>query len=222
MTIGDRLRRERVRAGLTQMEMASACKTHRGHVWKVENGVKRPSLRLVDRWSRVTGSADADLLLEGPPLFDLAFDVDGPEIQDPFAARSVFDKIPPGHRRFVAVWPCTGDAVLRLRARASALPVAIDLADVDVRGIGVLSRPTVSPVRAVGELVAWVRASSEADARAQVDSRLASSDAIGRVTLTAAGRLFVAHVGRLSGDASIRLQSIVEESPIGLYVPATV
>lgn len=221
MTIGERLRRERVRAGLSQVELAKACGTRHTYVWKIEHGVKRPSAGLIERWSRATGSAHADLVLEGPALFDLAFEVDD-GIRDPFAARRVLDKIPAQSRRLVAVWPSAGDAALRLRARGSALPMVVDLAGVDVHGVGVLGSPSVTPVRAAEELVTWVRAANEADARAQVESRMASVAARGRVTLTTSGRVFVARVAKLSARASIRLQDLVDGSPIGLYVPTVV
>lgn len=220
--IGERLRRERVRAGLSQVELAVAVDVSRGHVWKIEHGVKRPSATLIERWSQATGSAHADLVLEGPALFDLAFEVDGVGVRDPFAARRVLDTIPASSRRLVAVWPSAGDAALRLRARGSALPLLVDLAGVEVPGVGVLGSPSVTPVRAADELVAWVRAASEADARAQVESRMASVAARGRVTLTTSGRVFVARVENLSARASIRLQDLVDGSPIGLYVPIAV
>lgn len=222
MTIGDRLRRERIRAGLSQVDLARALVTSRGHVWKVEHGVKRPSARLIERWSQATGAAHADLVLEGPGLFDMVFEVDGVGVGDPFAARRVLDKIPAPSRRLVAVWPSSGDASLRLRARGSALPVLIDLAGVEVPGVGELGSPSVTPVRAVEELVTWVRAANAADAHAQVELRMASVAARGRVTLTTSGRVFVARVARLSARASIRLQDLVDGSPIGLYVPIEV
>lgn len=221
MTIGDRLRRERVRAGLTQADLARAVDVHRGHVWKVENGVKRPSARLIEKWSRATGSAHADLVLDGPALFDLVFEVDG-RVRDPFAARRVLDKIPAESRRFVAVWPSADEAALRLRSRGSALPMLADLAGADVPGVGVLGSPSVTPVRAAEELETWVRASSEADAQAQIESRMASVAARGCVTLTTSGRVFVARVAKLGARASIRMQDLVDESPIGLYVPIAV
>ena len=222
MTIGDRLRRERLRAGLSQVDLAAACEASRGHVWKVEHGIKQPSAGLIERWSRATGAAHADLVLEGPALFDLSFEVDGEGVRGPFAARRVLDKIPEQSRRLVAVWPIAGDAALRLRARGSALPMLIDLAGVEVPGVGVLGPPSTKPVRAAGELVTWVRAANDADARAQVDQRMASVAARGRVTLTASGRVFVARVAQLSASASIRLQDLVDGSPIGLYVPIAV
>jgi transcriptional regulator with XRE-family HTH domain len=222
VTLGSRLRRERVRAGLTQVELAARVGVHRGHIWKVESGVKQPSAALIERWSRVTGSAHADLVLDGPPLFDLAFDVDGVGVSSPFAARRVLDQLPAESRRLVAVWPSAGDTALRLRVRGSAIPVTVDLAGVDVSGVGVLGAPSITPVRASDELVTWVRASSDGDARAQVESRMASVAARGLVTVTAFGHVFVARVEKLSARASIRLQDLVEGSPIGLYVPSAV
>jgi transcriptional regulator with XRE-family HTH domain len=222
VTIGARLRRERVRAGLTQVELAARVEVGNSHVWKIEHGEKLPSARLIERWSRATGSAYADLVLDGPALFDLAFEVDGVGIRDPFAARRVLDKIPEQSRRLVAVWPSSGDTVLRLRARGSAIPVTVDLAGADVPGVGVLGPPSITPVRAAEELVTWVRAASDADARAQVELRMASVAARGLVTLTASGRVFVARVTKLSARASIRLQDLVDGSPIGLYVPIAV
>lgn len=219
MTLGARLRRERVRAGLTQAELAARVGVHRGHVWKVEAGEKQPSAGLIKRWSRATGSAHADLVLEGPALFDVVFEVDGVGIRDPFSARRVLGHLPPENRRVVAVWPNVGDTALRLRVRGSALPVTVDLAGIDVSGVGELGSPWVTPVRASEELVAWVRAASKSDALAQVESRMASVAARGMVTLTTSGRVFVARVAKLSARASMRLQDIVEGSPIGLYVP---
>lgn len=219
MTIGERLRRERLRAGLTQAEITRLLGIHRSLVWKVEHGSVAPSAKMIEGWSRATGVAHADLVLEGPALFDIAFEVDT-VIRGPFAARRVLDRMPPSTRRQVALWPGIGDSVLRLRVRGSALPAAADLAGEDVPGLGPLSTPRVIPVRATKDLVAWVRAANEADARAQVVARISDVAAGGRVTVSTAGRrLFVAHVARLSARASVRLQDIVQESAVSLFVP---
>jgi len=218
MTIGERLRRERVRAGLTQTELAAIIGIGIGHAWKVEHGVRQPSAALIERWSKATGAAHADLVLDGPALFDLSFAVEG-AIRDPFAARRVLELFPVESRRLVAVWPGSEGSMLRLRVRASALPRAVDLVGVEVPGVGVLGSPSVLPVRAAGELVTWVRATNEHDAMDQVESRLASVAGRGRVTISSLGRVFVAHVADLSDRASIRLQDLVEGSPIGLFVP---
>jgi len=217
MTIGERLRRERVRAGLSQTELAAIIGIGIGHVWKVEHGARQPSATLIDRWSKATGAAHADLVLDGPALFDLAFAVEG-EIRDPFAARRVLELFPVESRRQVAIWPGS-DSMLRLRVRGSALPRAVDLVGVEVPGVGVLGSPSVLPVRAADELVTWVRAANELDAMGQIESRLASVAGRGRVTISSLGRVFVAHVADLSERASIRLQDLVEGSPIGLFVP---
>ena len=198
--------------------MARRCSIGRGHVWKIEHGVKRPSATLIERWSHATGAAHADLVLDGPALFDLAFAVEE-AISDPFAARRVLGLFPVASRRQVAVWPGSGDAMLRLRVRGSALPRAIDLVGSDAPGIGVLGSPTVVPVRASADLVAWVRAADERDAMAQVESRLSSVAGRGRVTISSLGRVFVAHVAGLSDRSSVRIQDLVDGSPIGLFVP---
>jgi transcriptional regulator with XRE-family HTH domain len=218
MTIGERLRRERVRSGLTQAALAARTGVGRGHVWKVEHGVTEPSPGLIERWARATGSAHADLVLDGPTLFDLAFRTDA-VIRGPFTARRALDRIPPAVRRQVAVWPAAGDAVLRLRVRGSALPIVIDLAGVDVPGVGVLTSPSVIPVRATAELMAWVRAANEREAVEQVESRMARVSARGSIAIGSMGRMFVASVAGLGDRASLRMQDIVEGSPIGLFVP---
>lgn len=218
VTIGDRLRRERVRAGISQVELAARIGVSRGHVWKVEHDVSSASPGLVERWSRATGSAYADLVLEGPALFDLAFAVDH-VIREPLTARRVLYRVPPSSRGQVAVWPSSGDAVLRLRVRASALPVVIDLVGMKVPGVGTLVRPSVVPVRAAADLVAWVRATNEREAVEQVKSRMARASARGRITIGSMGRIFVASVAGLGDRASLQMQDIVEESPIGLFVP---
>lgn len=217
-TTGERLRRERVRAGLTQAEIARRCGIGRGHAWKVEHGAKQPSATLIERWSQATGAAPADLVLEGPALFDLAFVIEK-AIRDPFAARRVLELFPASSRRQIAVWPGSGDATLRLRVRGSALPLAIDLEGAAVPGVGELGSPTVVPVRASADLIAWVRAVDERDAMGQVESRLSSVAGRGRVTISSIGRVFVAHVAGLSDRSSIRIQDLVEGSPIGLFVP---
>jgi transcriptional regulator with XRE-family HTH domain len=219
VTIGERLRRERVRSGLTQAQLTKLLGVHRGYVWKIEHGAKPPSTKLIERWAQATGAAPGDLVLEGPPLFDLKFEVDT-AVRGPFTARRVLDRIPPTTRRQVAVWPGTGDRALRLRVRGSALPAAIDLAGITVPGVGLLGQPSVVPVRAAKELMAWVRAASEADARAQVVARMSDAATGGRVTVNTSGRrVFVALVAQLSACASIRLQDIVQESAVGLFVP---
>jgi transcriptional regulator with XRE-family HTH domain len=218
MNLGSRLRRERERAGLTQAELGRALRISRGHVWKVEHDVEGPSPGLVERWARATGSAQADLVLEGPALFDLSFAADH-AIRDPLTARRVLYRVPSSSRGQVAVWPNSGDAVLRLRVRGSALPVVLDLAGTKVPGAGTLGRPSVAPVRAAADLVTWLRAANEREAVEQVESRMARVSARGRITVGSLGRIFVASVAGIGDRASLRLQDIVEESPIGLFVP---
>jgi transcriptional regulator with XRE-family HTH domain len=219
MTIGERLRRERVRAGLTQTELAARLGVTKGQVWKVEHGARPAQAALIERWSRETGAAYADLVLDGPPLFDLAFPADA-EVIDPLTARQILYRLPAQCRRQAAVWPGAGDGVLRLRVRGSALPTALDLAGSVVPGAGQLRDPVVTPVRAAEALAVWVRASSETAALRQVEARLAGVAAQGRITLNSMGRLFVVVVADLGARASVQLQDLVKESPIGLFVPA--
>jgi hypothetical protein len=95
----------------------------------------------------------------------------------------------------------------------------IDLAGVDVQGVGVLTSPSVMPVRATAELMAWVRAANELEAVEQVESRMARVSARGSIAIDSMGRMFVASVTGLGDRASLRMQDIVEGSPIGLFVP---
>lgn len=218
MTIGERLRRERVRAGLTQVEIAKRLGVSAPYVCRLEHGVRRPSRDFVGRWAEVTGAGAADLVLAGPTLFDVTFLVEVP-IDDPFIARRALGHLHPDLRRLVAVWPAF-DGSLRLRARASALPVVVGLTGETIAGMGKLAAPTVRPVCESAELTAWLRASSEQDAIWQVEGRLALAGALGRVSVVSDGRLFVASVADLAADASLRLQELVDGSPLGLFVPA--
>jgi len=218
MTIGDRLRRERTRAGLTQVDLASRLGVSSEYVCRVEHGIRRPSRVLVDRWAIAVGAGPADLVLDGPALFDVTFAVEAGEI-DPFTARSVLGHLPIHIRRLASVWPTIDSQAIRLRARGSALPSVIGLVGTDVSGVGILGAPVVKPVEAAAELIAWVRAASEDDARAEVERRLVRAAASGRVSVHAAGRLFVASVVELAADASMRLQELVDGSPLGLFVP---
>jgi len=217
MTIGDRLRRERVRSGLSQVDLATLIGTSREYVCRVEHGHVRPSRAAVDRWAEATGAGAADLVLDGPMLFDVAFVVDAPAL-DPFASRRVLEQLDPRARRLVSVWPAV-DGTLRLRARASALPVLVGLTGTEIPSVGLLHAPTVSPVREAAELTAWLRAVNEQGAAEQVERRLERARASGRVSIGRAGRLFVARVADLAADASLRLQELVDGSPLGLFVP---
>ena len=98
MTIGDRLRRERARAGLTQVDLASRIGVSPEYVCRIEHGTRRPSRVLVDRWAAVTGAGHADLVLDGPALFDVTFSMAEP-VADPFVARRVLGHLPPDARR---------------------------------------------------------------------------------------------------------------------------
>lgn len=216
-TIGERLRRERVRAGLTQAELAARLGVSTEYTCRVETGFRRPSRVLVDRWAEATGAGSADLVLEGPALFDVAFELGLLGI-DPFVARHALVYLPAGIGRLVSVWPAV-DGALRLRARASALPAVVGLTGEMVDGIGRMPAPTVRPVSESAELTAWLRATSSAAAVEQVEQRLARISASGRVSVSGDERLFVAVVADLAADASVRLQELVEGSPLGLFVP---
>lgn len=217
MTIGERLRRERVRAGLSQVDLAAKIGVSPEYACRVEHGQYRPSRAVVERWAEATGAGAADLMLDGPMLFDVAFGVDAP-VHDPFAARRVLERLDLPARRLVSVWPAV-DGALRLRARASALPVVIGLTGSDVPGVGQLHAPTVAPVREAAELTAWLQAANERGAAEQVERRLARARASGQVSIAKAGRLFVARVADIAADASLRLQELVDGSPLGLFVP---
>jgi transcriptional regulator with XRE-family HTH domain len=217
MTIGERLRRERLRAGLSQVDLATRIGVSPEFACRVEHGQRSPSREVVERWAEATGAGAADLILDGPMLFDVAFVVEAP-VLDPFAARRVLEQLDPRTRRLVSVWPAV-DGALRLRARASVLPILVGLTGTEIPSVGMLHAPTVSPVREAAELTAWLRAVNEQGAAEQVELRLERARASGRVSIARAGRLFVAVVADLAADASLRLQELVDGSPLGLFVP---
>jgi transcriptional regulator with XRE-family HTH domain len=216
VTIGERLRRERIRAGLSQPKIADALGVSTAFVWMVEHGQRKPSRAVIERWAAATHAGFADLVIDGPPLFDVTFDV---RVPDPFAARRVLEALPVEVRCLASVWPVIGDDALRVRARASALGCVVALVGADVAGIGMMPAPTVQPVRESDGLIAWITARTEQAAVEEVGRRLALAKTTGDVSVERWGRVFVARVGGLAGAGSMRLQELVDGSPIGLFVP---
>lgn len=68
--VGQRVRKLRTLAGLTQADLAESANLSPEFVSRVERGVKAPSLVILDRVARALGVTLAELLTFGPPEAD--------------------------------------------------------------------------------------------------------------------------------------------------------
>jgi transcriptional regulator with XRE-family HTH domain len=220
-TFGDRLRAERVAAGLTQLQLGERVGLSRSMVAMLETGRSSVLLATASKVARALDVSVADLVMEGGDLFEVEFVVGEVErsTPPPWMERKILAQI---HGPApVSVWPYRGDGVLRLRARASSLASIASLAGRSVDGIPVfLPAPTVRPVEPSGRLSVLLRARSGDEAREYVDKRLAAAECSPRVAVDKLAGLWRVRLARVPRRASLALQGIVATSPIGLFVPA--
>jgi transcriptional regulator with XRE-family HTH domain len=223
MTFGDRLRRERISAGMSQRDLATSAGVTQAAVWNLESGRQGVTMATAERFAKALGAAVSDLLLEGPTLFEVEFCVGElkPTAPPPWLERGLLAHVPEPARGRVAVWPYHGDGVLRLRARASTLPVLASLAGEQVENISpILPAPVVRPVQESSDLTVLIRAQSKAGARDDLDGRLMAADCSPRVRIDEWSGMWRASLSRVPRRASLALQGLTLTSPIGLFVPA--
>lgn len=219
-TFGQRLRAERVAAGMTQRELASATGLARSTVHGIEQGRHGAGIDVARRLANALGLTPADLIIAAD-LFDVEFDVGAlrRSTPPPWMERLMLAQVP--KRPAVAVWPYEGDGVLRLRCRASSLPSIGALAGRRVDGISEsLPAPTFRPVAPSRSLSVVLRAASEAEARASLDERLLAAQCSPLAKLEEWAGLWRVRLDRVPTRSSLVLQGIVPTSPIGLFVPA--
>ena len=223
MNFGERLRRERLAAGLSQRELARTAGVRQSTVCGIEQGRRGLTVDMARRLADALTVDIADIMLEGPGLFEVEFAVGEFDVRapPPWMERSVLSSVPEAVRGRVSVWPFRADGVLRLRARASALPTLASLAGHHVDKISCsLPSPTVRPVSGSGHLTVLIRASTKTAARADIDGRVRAAECSPRVTINNRAGLWEAHLTRVSQRASFALQGLTPTSPIGLFVPA--
>jgi len=220
---GDRLREERGLAGLSGRKVAEQAGLDPTHVHKIEHGRRRVVMPSAEAITDALGLTLADLLLEGPRLFDLEYavgaDLDLPP--SPEIEQHMLDVVPRAMLPRVAVWPWTGDGSVRLRARASCLPGLVALAGLDVPGLGRrLPAPTVRAVGPCSELIVLVQAAGSRAARRTVLTEAARVDCCPPVAITNRGpSLWLARLRSVPQAGSLALQRLSAGSPIGLFVP---
>jgi transcriptional regulator with XRE-family HTH domain len=218
--LAERVRAERVRAGLSQRKLAQAADLKQPSLSRIENGKCVASLETISRIAAALGLDTADLLMTGPSLLEVEFSA---ELEhrppSPWLERRLLDHVPESARPFTAAWPHRGDGVLRLRTRASCVPMMATMAGAEIPGLARLPPPTIRPVCAARDLSVLVVADVEGEARRAVRERL-QGRRVQRVDLLKIGRLWSACVRGVSAANSLALQGLCAESPFLLFVPA--
>ncbi len=220
--MGQRVRDARLRAGLSQRGLSRVVGASQSSISELESG-QACGMGIVSRVAEALGMSAADLLLEGPPLLEVVFQCSGIRrfAPTPWMERRALGCVPEGPRARVAVWPYRDDGALRFRAMASSVPVLVAMAGTSVPGLdSALPSPMVEPVRASIALEVLIRARDEGDARSQLSVDLGREGACVRIRVERAQELWLARVEAVSQTFSLKLQSVVRRSPMGLFVPA--
>lgn len=219
MTFADRLREERRRARLTTRELASAAEISQPHVVRMESGRIEPTIATASRIANALGMGLADLVWDGPPLFEVEFDVGPVTGVTPWIERRILASVPDPVR--VSAWPYLGDGKLRLRTRASSLPVLAGLVGTVVPGLDLkLPAPTVSPVRGSAELAVVVKAVDEDEARHKLAESTEDSGCKIVVRNFGPSGLWLGTLKGVGKGLSVAMQGLSASSPLGLFVPA--
>lgn len=219
---GDRLREERERTGMSARELSRLAGVNPHHAGKIERGLSRAVAKGAEAMVGALGLGLADLLLDGPPLFEIEFDVaddDLPPAQE--IEQAMLRAVPSSMLDRVAVWPWTGDGHVRLRARASCLPGLAALTGARIDELGqTLPAPTVRPVSPSPELVVLIRADGSRAARRLVLAQAAREDCCPPLVVVNRGpALWLARLRAVPVSCSMSLQRLAPESPVGLFVP---
>lgn len=206
MTFGARTREEREARGLSRRALAALAGLGESTLREYESG----DLAAVNEGARKIAAALGvdvfDLRITDPTLFDLDFPV-----IDAGPVRRAVESLP---RELVSPWPDTGDGRLRLRARASALPSVLRLANQPEFGA-----PIVRPVEASSDLSVLVEASGTRAAAAAVLTETTRAQCCPRVDLERRGSLWAARLRGVPDRCSLVLQRLRASAPVGLFVP---
>jgi transcriptional regulator with XRE-family HTH domain len=100
-TLGEVLRKARVSLGITQCEVGRLTGVKTSHIAYLENGRRRPSLRLLRKLADVLGLGRRDLLfLSHPEVRDLIIGADKPARENPVDSWERFASNVALHRRY--------------------------------------------------------------------------------------------------------------------------
>lgn len=218
-TFGQRLRAERVAAGMSQRELARASEMSQSMVMHLEAGRRTVKLDAVASLATALGVAVPDLLTPAE-IFEVEFHVGQVErtTPPPWMERRLLALLAEPDR--VAAWPYLGDGAFRLRARASSLPDIGAIVGRRVEGVSLsLPPPTFRPVQPSRSLLVLLRAPTKTAARSDLAARIAKAECSPRVKFERFAGLWRARLRHVPKDASMVLQGIVRGSPIGMFVP---
>lgn len=220
MKLAERVREERVRAGLSQRELARSAGIAQPSLCNIESGKHGATLATIARIASALGVGTADLLMTGPSVLEVEFATTlEHRPPSPWLERRLLDHVPEPARPLTSAWPHRGDGILRLRTRASCVPMMAAMTGAEIPGLAKLPPPTIRPVRAARDLSVLVRADVESDARRAVRERL-QGRRVDRVEMLKNGRLWAACVCGVSAANSLALQGLAAESPFLIFVPA--
>jgi transcriptional regulator with XRE-family HTH domain len=206
LTFGDRLKEEREARGLSRRALASLASLGEATLREYESG----DIAAINEGARKIAAALGvdvfDLRITDPTLFDLDF-----PILDSGPVRLAVEALP---RDMVSPWPDTGDDRLRLRARASALPSVLRLANQPEFGA-----PIVRPVGASPDLSVLVEATGTMAAQAAVLTETTRAKCCPKVDLERRDGLWAARLRGVPARCSLVLQRLRASAPVGLFVP---
>lgn len=213
---GHRVREERERLGLSLRELARRAGLDPGHLSRIERG-ERPALTdAATALAEALKVNTADLMLDGPLLIEVEFEVELGRVNSPWFERRLLSHVPDQLRGRVGVWPWLGDGFLRLRSRSSASLALLALEGLDL-GVVVLPAPRLAAVCPSLELLAVVPAESEETAQSEAARLLGPERCF--TSTRASEKLWRIDVDVGDAAESLSLQGLAPSSPFGLFVP---
>jgi HTH-type transcriptional regulator/antitoxin HipB len=243
--IGNRVRDERERAGLTQVELAKLAGLNWTTVWGVEGGNGNPRIGTLVSIASALGLRVEDLLMAGPALLDLAFALPSGVDLGPIStlemriAGAVAEAVPDIPLGRIGIWPWCGpvpghgvvvtsdSSSICLRAPASLAPQLLSLAGRPLLlGPGVtVAAPVVRPVGPAATLQVLIKAPSPDRVEVRVRKEATAAGCCPAVKITrkrplGPGSAWLATVRGVPPQASAFLQRLRVSGPDGLFVPA--
>lgn len=244
-SIGDRVRSERERVGLSQAELARAAGLSEWTVKSLEGRSSNPRLGTIARIASVLGVQVADLVTAGPEQIDLAFGLDrgidlGPiSTLEPRIAEALARALPELTPSRLSIWPwcespafgervvTTSVSAIRVRAPASEVASLSMLVHRELplaHGVR-LSPPVLRPVVPTDSLRVLVKAPCPALAEVQIRSETTAAGCCPRLEVIAKrplgiGSAWLARLAHVPESASALLQRLRVPGPERLFVPA--
>jgi transcriptional regulator with XRE-family HTH domain len=245
--IGERVKTERERHGLSQRALAERADVSSARISNIEAGAEtNPGLEVLTKIAGALGLGVADLFLSGPDQVDAAFALRPGVDLGPLATleRRLLDAVGaavPDLTGRVAVWPwceppsdrgaavSTRSSAIWLRAPASAVASVALLGGASLslghgsRGVR-LPAPVVRPVQATETLRVLVRAACPSTASDAVRREATAAGCCPPVTILGkrplgSGWGWLATLGHVPASASQVLQRLRVSGPDGLFVP---